>query len=146
MPKPTKAERKALDALNDAAGAAKTARKVAKDLSGESAKSLRKAAQKAKDVADTSHKAVRKEPKQVRKRAEKVTHRVLQATEEALATTEQKVHEDAAQEPADVVVPAPEPAEDLTLLTVAQLRDRARSQGRVGFSRLSKAELVEFLA
>lgn len=146
MAKPTKSERKALDALTDAAGAAKTARKVAKDLSDEPAKSLRKAAEKAKDVAETSKKQVRKHPKQVRKRAEQATNRVLQATEQALATTEQKVHEEAAQEPADVAAPAPEPTEDLALLTVAQLHERARSQGRVGFSRLSKAELVEFLA
>ncbi|MDL9981055.1 hypothetical protein [Microbacterium candidum] len=88
MGKTTKAERQAFDALEDVAGAAKIAKKVAKDLSGKQAKKLRAAASDAFDVADTSKKAVRKHPKRVRKEAEKATDAVLAATDKALRKVE----------------------------------------------------------
>lgn len=146
MAKTTKAERKAFDALDEAAAAAKTAKKVAADLPAESSGAVRIAAKKAKDAAKTSKKAVRKHPRKVRRRAEKATEQALTATEAAIAGTEQQAHEDAAQEPTDAVVPTPDQPEELALLTVAALRKRAKSQGRVGYSRLSKARLVEFLS
>ncbi len=149
MAKTTKSQRQALHALDDAAGAAKTARKVAKDLTADQARELQKAAATAKKLADTSKKTARKHPKKTRRRAEKATDRVLRATEQALAGTERQSHEDAVQESTEAVAPAATAAtgpDELSLLTVAQLRDRARSQGRVGYSRLSKADLIEFLA
>src|SRR6185437_12849141 len=84
MAKTTKAERKAFNALEEAAGAATTARRVAKGLPRPEAKRLRSAASDALDVADTSKKAVRRHPKRVRKEAEKATDRVLAATDKAL--------------------------------------------------------------
>lgn len=88
MGKTTKAERQAFDALEDAAGAAKIAKKVAKDLSGKQARKLRAAASDAFDVAETSKKAVRKHPTRVRKEAEKATDVVLAATDKALRKVE----------------------------------------------------------
>lgn len=40
----------------------------------------------------------------------------------------------------------PEEAGDLSRLTVAQLRERARLEGRTGYSRLTKAQLIEMLS
>ena len=69
-----------------------------------------------------------------------------------------------ASQAADAVIPAPAAAapaararaarkpragaapSELGTLTVAQLRDRARSAGRPGYSRLSKAQLIELLS
>ncbi|KXC05800.1 hypothetical protein MhomT_09375 [Microbacterium hominis] len=38
------------------------------------------------------------------------------------------------------------PASELAALTVAQLRDRARTDGRSGYSRLTKAQLIDLLS
>lgn len=236
MPKTTKAERKALDAMEDAAGAAKIARKVAKDLPKGPAKELRAAAADARDVSETSGKTVRKHPQRVRRDAEKATDRVLAATDEALIVAAERSRLDArkradekaakAQELAakaeraqrraaeaaraaaeaaaeaaiveelvdesedgilaEVVVydiaaeddPVPDvdasaaaapgasdtsadaataasgdpastgdvPRGALSSSTVAQLRERARAEGRSGYSRLTKAQLIALLS
>lgn len=245
MAKTTKAERKALEAIDDAAAAAKQAKRVAKELPGKSAKKLRELALDAIDAGVVSKKQLRNKPGKVAKAAARATDRVRKATRAAIAKAENKARlraeaeraaaeaERAAAEAAarkeeakalkkaaakaeraaaraeeeartadarldqelvpqddtratDAAAPvtaaaesaAPEAevddaaeirpasrprratssrprtprtakveqAQDLDSLTVAQLRGRAKTAGKVGYSRLSKAELVALLS
>ncbi|QIG39985.1 hypothetical protein G5T42_11235 [Microbacterium sp. 4R-513] len=48
--------------------------------------------------------------------------------------------------PDDVAPPEPRGPTDLDTLTVAALRERAKDEGRTGYSRLTKAQLIELLS
>ncbi|SIT69805.1 hypothetical protein [Microbacterium sp. RU33B] len=218
MAKTTKHERRALEAMDDAAAAAKIAKRAAKDLPRKLAKDLKDVAADARAAADASKKQVRKDPRKVEKRATKATNAALAATDDAIARAERKaakaaaaerkaaeakaakkaekdakkpgkpagktekdgkvvtptkratsvkpaaipdtaapLSEDDARDVVDVEIveaegpdvevsdAAPAPV-GLSALTVAALRDRAKSEGRTGYSRLTKAQLVELLA
>ncbi len=90
MSKTTKAQRKALDAIDDAESAAKKARRVAKTLPGKSAKKLREVAAETVDDVDVSKKAIRKNPRKVAKKANRAEERVRKATRAAVAKAEKK--------------------------------------------------------
>lgn len=158
MAKTTKPERKAFERLDEAARAAKKAEKAAKDLSGKRAKKVAALAEAAREVAETGAKKVRKHPKRVRAKAEDAVEALEKAAKKARAKAERDAEapraeaealaavrglpkDDAPQAPA---VAAPADGE-LAGLTVAQLRERARATGRPGYSRLTKAGLIEFL-
>ncbi len=201
MAKTTKPERRALEAMEDAAAAAKIAKRAAKDLPRKIAKSVKDAAADARDAADVSKKQVRKNPRKVEKRAAKATNAALAATDDAIAKAEKRAEKkadaeraaaekaaekkaaekkaaekkaaekkkhaaaapsrtnstDPAESDAPATVQPAEPvasveivqapaADDLSSLTVAALRDRAKAEGRTGYSRFTKAQLVELLS
>lgn len=204
MAKTTKQERRALEAMDDAAAAAKIAKRAAKDLPRKLAEGLKDVAADARAAADVSKKQVRKDPRKVEKRAAKATNAVLAATDDAIAQAEKKaakaeaaerkaaeaksakkaaaqaakakpskapklpnpektpvagaaLSEDDAVEVVDVELveaegPDVEVSESapavggLSTLTVAALRARAKSEGRTGYSRLTKAQLVDLLS
>jgi len=187
MAKPTKSQRKALAAMDDAARAATHGERVAKKLAKRPAKKIRALVSDARDASDVSKKALRRKPKRVAKRARKATTRLLVATDKAIDRVEKKAARRADErrmakdaqrmkaefaDPADFVtlnkaasrsaaadlepVLSPdaildppmeaEPAEDLSALTVAQLRRRAGDAGKTGYSRLTKAQLIDLLS
>ena len=90
MSKTTKAQRTAFDAIDDAAAAAKQARKVAKTLPGKNAKKLREVAAETLDDVDVSKKAIRRAPAKVTKKAQRAEERVRKATRTAIAKAEKK--------------------------------------------------------
>lgn len=161
-------ERRALEALEDVAAAGKTAKKAAKTVGPKRAKTLRELAAEAKDVAATPIREARKHPKRVAKVASATAVKVVEATTKVLraqaekdsrksakhAPIEPPVVDPVIDEAPDIEVPstatAPPAASaehpDLTSMTVAALRDRARAEGRTGYSRMTKAELLELLA
>jgi len=90
MGKTTKAQRKALEAIDHAEAAAKNARKVAKTLPGKNARKLREVAGETIGDVDVSKKALRKNPGKIAKRAHRAEDRVRKATRAAVAKAEEK--------------------------------------------------------
>lgn len=90
MAKTTKAQRKAVVAIDDAAAAAKQARKVAKTLPGKNAEKLRDVAAVTIGEVDVSKKALRKNPGKIAKRAQRAAERVRKAMRAAIAKSARK--------------------------------------------------------
>jgi hypothetical protein len=106
---------------------------------------------------------VRTKPAKVAAKAKDAAARLRKATEAALAKVERKAarradadaniaepEPDAAPEPISAApeptgTPGPAASDDLSSLTVARLRARARDEGRTGYSRMTKAQLVALL-
>jgi hypothetical protein len=141
--------------LRAAADEAKSAADVSKKAIRRRPKKVAKRAEKAADIAlAATETALSREQKKAAAKAEKAAAKVTKG-----ARKKDAAKKDASHEPAESVSafgPAAdehslEPAEttpptDLDTLTVAALRDRARDEGRTGYSRLTKAQLVELLS
>jgi hypothetical protein len=140
--------------LRAAADEAKSAADVSKKAIRRRPKKVAKRAEKAADIAlAATETALSREQKKAAAKAEKAAAKVTKG-----ARKKDAAKKDASPEPAESVSafgPAAdehslEPAEttptDLDTLTVAALRDRARDEGRTGYSRLTKAQLVELLS
>lgn len=146
MAKSTKAEKAAQAAVAAAAAAAKDAKRLGKeigdDLPKKHVKRLRARADEAKDAAKVSKKKLSRHPRRVEKAASEATARLDKTS--AKVTAKHAAALSARQETAgDATAPSPD---QLSSLTVVELRARARAEGRSGYSRLRKAQLVDLLS
>ena len=150
-------ERKAHEILDEAAQAAAATTKAVKELSQTSARKIRDLAVDVKDAAVTRGPEVASKAAEVAENAAAVTTAAFARIgetakdyiEKASAVLPVGATPGASDQPAipesnvttSKTSPKPEP-EDLAALTVAQLRDRARAEGKSGYSRLNKAQLI----
>ena len=94
MAKPTKSQRRALAAMDDAARAATRGTRLARKLPKRAAKKIRVLVSEAQDASDVSKKALRRRPKRVAKRARKAATRLLVATDKVEKEAARRVDEE----------------------------------------------------
>jgi hypothetical protein len=126
-------QKKAADAARKQAAERKAAEKKARTAAE---KKARRAAEKAERKTAADRKAV---PNVVEVTERQTPPAVDPATVET--STQPAPVSDSVEQPADTPLPRP-----VSSLTVAALRSLARDQGRTGYSRLTKAQLVELLS
>lgn len=150
--KNTKATEAALDA---AAESAKDAKKLAKSAPKKDAKKLRSLAEEAKDAASASKKAVKRTPKKVVNRAIAAVAGIAKAIGRVESRRTAAAGSEGGKATAAKKTPSPTKssattralsADDLSSLTVAELKERAQKAGHTGYSRKTKAQLIELLS
>ena len=165
MAKTTKDERAALEAIDEAADAVSRAKKLRRSLPKKQGRKLDDAIDEARDaVAAVEHKErLRADARAAAEAAEAAERAAALRAEEAKAARKaaRRAEKDAAraeraaelasdaltvQLAARPVEPDAEAEGALAAMTVAQLRAKARSEGRSGYSRLAKAALIDLLS
>ncbi len=141
-------------ALNAAADSSKEAMKLAKTLPTKAAKKMRSLADEAKKASTASKKSIKRNPGEVVGRAiasvagiATAIGRIPKAAQKK-PTPQKPTPKTPTKTPAktDSAVTSAAPAIDLSSLTVAQLKERAQKAGHTGFSRLTKAQLIDLLS
>lgn len=163
---PDKTAKKVREAAAEAKDAADVSKKAVRKHPAKIAKRAGKAADHALSVTDAAiakqqKKADEQRKAAAKKAAEKQKAAAKKAVEKQKAAEKKSARATAkaAEEPAEfvevilveageaLVVEAPQESDEgLSTLTVATLRARARAEGRTGYSRLTKAQLVELLS
>ena len=141
-------------ALDAASTAAKDAKRAAKGLPKADARELQSLAAEAKNASAPSKKKIRRKPTKVVATAIAAVARIAKAlgraesrAEAGAGAPEKKPATTKKSSSPQAATPSKPKAEsDLSSLTVAQLKERAAAAGHTGYSRYTKAQLIELLS